>query len=139
MMTEKMKSLGARSLKYLFFLTAVLAWMIVLGPKEKLTANEQIFLQDFAAQSQMEGASSAQVASDGQLASGNQYGIVLENGLKARSGPGIEYPAILMLYQNNEVRLIELTSGGWWKIQFNGAEYYVKSEFIAPRNTTGKL
>lgn len=138
MLTAKLKHLGLRSLKYIFFLTAILAWMIVLGPKEKLTAEEQIYLQDFVAQTELETAPPAQVAAEIPIASGNQYGIVLDDGLKVRTGPGIEYPAVMMLYRNDEVQLLEKTASGWWKVLINGTEYYVKSEFIAPRTITGQ-
>lgn len=139
MLTDRMKHLGLRSLKYLFFLTAVMTWMIVLGPKETLTVDEQVYLQDFVAQAEQEVAPpQSQVAADVPVASGIQYGIVLEDGLKVRSGPGTEYAAIMMLYRNNEVQLLELDPTGWWKILINGSEYYVKSEYIAQRSITGQ-
>lgn len=138
MLTAKLKHLGVRSLKYIFFLTAVLAWMIVLGPKETLSAEEQIYLNEFVAQTEIENSSQSQVAADVPLASGNQFGIVLDDGLKVRTGPGVEYPAIMMLYRNDEVQLLEQTAGGWWKILINGSEYYVKSEYVAPRTITGQ-
>lgn len=137
MLTDKLKRIGLKSLKYIFFLTAVMTWMIVLGPKESLSAQEQIDLQTFVAQTEMESSPNAQVATEVPMSSGIQYGIVLEDGLNVRSGPGTEYPSVMMLYQNTEVQLVEELPGGWWKILVDATNYYVKSEFIALRTITG--
>lgn len=138
MLTDKLKRIGLKSLKYIFFLTAVMTWMIVLGPKEGLSAQEQIYLQDFVAQTEMESSPNAQVAAEVPISSGIQYGIVLEDGLNVRSGPGTEYPSVMMLYQDSEVQLVEQVPGGWWKILVDTNNYYVKSEYIALRTITGQ-
>ncbi len=137
MLTAKLKRLGLRSLKYIFFLTAVMAWMILLAPKENLSLAEQAYLQEFVATADSETSSQSQVATEIPIASGIEYGIVLEDGLYVRTGPGTEYPAIRMLHINNEVQLVEEIPTGWWKILIDGIGGYVKSDFIAPRAITG--
>lgn len=114
-----------------------MAWMILLAPKENLSAAEQVYLQEFVAQTEQESGPQSQIATEIPISSGIQYGVVLEDGLYVRTGPGIEFPAVRMLYVNNEVQLVEQIPTGWWKIKVDGNEYYVKSEFIAPRTITG--
>lgn len=159
MLKQKLKFVGAHTLKYLIFLVAVMAWMIVLGPKETLTAEEQLYVQEFTAQAEAEPAVPTQVVSETPVVpvtptapstapavTGNAaapsdsavtYGIILEDSVNVRSGPGLDYRAVMHLFKGNEVTLVQEMPGGWWKIAVNGSLYYIKSEFVTPKTMTG--
>ncbi|KAF5064285.1 hypothetical protein DSECCO2_285740 [anaerobic digester metagenome] len=140
----KLKSIGRQVIKYTFFLVAVMAWMIVLGPKETLTAEEQSYVQEFIAQVDSEPAAPTQVASETVVPtmtegtpSDLKYGIVLEDSVNIRKGPGVDFPAVMQLFKGNEVQLVEELVGGWWKVSINGTQLYIKSEFVSVKTMTG--
>lgn len=114
-----------------------MAWMIVLGPKETLTAEEQLYLTEFTAQLEAQPADPVQVASETPIASDVQYGIVMEDNVNVRTGPGVDFPAALQLFKGDEVQIVSELVGGWTKIRINEVNYYMSSEFITIRTMTG--
>ncbi len=132
-----LKIVGRRTLKYVFFLVAVMAWMIVLGPKETLTAEEQLYLTEFTAQLDAPSAAPVQVASETPVVSDTQYGVILEDSVNLRTGPGVDFPAVGQLFKGNQVTIVNQLVGGWTKIAFEGTQYYISSEFITLRTMTG--
>lgn len=114
-----------------------MAWMIVLGPKETLTAEEQLYLTEFTAQLDAPSAAPVQVASETPIVSDIQYGIILEDSVNVRTGPGVDFPAVRQLFKGNEVEIVNELVGGWTKISFEGTQFYVSSDFIALRTMTG--
>lgn len=158
-MSNKIKTIGKHTLKYIVFLVAVIAWMIVLGPKDTLTANEELYVQDFIAELESdpikdnqfgeESSTKTDVASEGspnqgdsegspnQVASNIKYGIINENSVNVRTGPGLDYPIARQLFQGDEVELIEEMDGGWWKISIEESFFYVKSDFVNVQTLSG--
>lgn len=152
MLKQRLKTVGAHTAKYLIFLVAVMAWMIILGPKETLTAQEQLYVQEFIAQAEAEPAVPQQVVSETPITpaapsvpntsdtpsdASPAYGIIIEDSVNVRTGPGLDYRAVMHLFKGNEVQLVQEVPGGWWKISINGSLYYIKSEFVTPKTLTG--
>lgn len=136
-MNGKLKIVGQRTLKYIVFLAVVMAWMIVLGPKETLTAEEQKYVQEFIAELEPQPAQPTQVASETPIASSTQYGVIIEDNVNVRQGPGLDFTAVGQLFKGDEVELVSEIVGGWWKINLEGAFYYVKSDFVSVNTLTG--
>lgn len=136
-MNGKLKIVGQRTLKYIVFLAVVMAWMIVLGPKETLTAEEQMYVQEFIAELESQPAQPTQVASETPIASSTQYGVIIEDNVNVRQGPGLDFTAVRQLFKGDEVELVSEIVGGWWKINLEGAFYYVKSDFVSVNTLTG--
>lgn len=136
-MNGKLKIVGQRTLKYIVFLAVVMAWMIVLGPKETLTAEEQKYVQEFIAELEPQPAQPTQVASETPIASSTQYGVIIEDNVNVRQGPGLDFTAVGQLFKGDEVELVSEIVGGWWKITLDGAFYYVKSDFVSVNTLTG--
>lgn len=163
-MSNKIKTIGKHTLKYIVFLVAVMAWMILLGPKDTLTANEELYVQEFIAELESEPikdnqlveesstqteAPPTQVASEDsptqtasevsptQVASNIKSGIINENSVRVRTGPGIDYEIARLLFQGNEVELVEEMDGGWWKIILNDSFFYVKSDYVNVQTLSG--
>lgn len=158
-MSNKIKTIGKHTLKYIVFLVAVIAWMIVLGPKDTLTANEELYVQDFIAELESdpikdnqfgeESSTKTDVASEGspnqgdsegspnQVASNKKYGIINENSVRLRTGPGTDFTIVGHLFQGNKVELIEEMDGGWWKISIEESFFYVKSDFVNVQTLSG--
>lgn len=145
-MNNKIKTIGKHTLKYIVFLVAVMAWMILLGPKDTLTANEELYVQEFIAQLESEPKAPTQLASevpptqitpDAPVSSNIKYGIINENSVNVRTGPGTDYPIARQLFQGNEVELVEEMDGGWWKISLEDSLFYVKNDFVNVQTLSG--
>lgn len=163
-MSNKIKTIGKHTLKYIVFLVAVMAWMIVLGPKDTLTANEELYVQEFIAELESESIEDSQLVEESstqteapptkvasevspnqgdsevsatQVASNIKYGIINENSVRVRTGPGIDSEIARLLFQGNEVELVEEMDGGWWKIILDGTFFYVKNDFVDVQTLTG--
>lgn len=133
-MLSRIKLVGKKALIYTLFLGGVLSWNVFGAAQDRLTEKETAFVETFQAQVQVQ----EQIALDGNIGTGAQYGIVLEDNLNVRSGPGIDYPVAGMLFRNDRIQLLEKTAEGWWKIQFNDRISYVNAEFIAPTSYSGQ-
>lgn len=147
MINDKVKTIGKHTLKYVVFLVAVMAWMIILGPKETLTAGEQVYVQEFIAQLDSEAETSNEVAFEGTptkntsntstVSENNpaqtnmRYGIINENSVNVRTGPSTDYPALQQLFQGDQVELVEEVDGGWWKIVIQESFYFVKNDYVS--------
>lgn len=145
-MNNKIKTIGKHTLKYIVFLVAVMAWMILLGPKDTLTANEELYVQEFIAQLESEPKEPTQLASevppaqitpDSPVSSNIKYGIINENSVNVRTGPGLDYPIARQLFQGDEVELVEEVVGGWWKISNEESLFYVKNDFVNVQTLSG--
>lgn len=153
MINDKVKTIGKHTLKYIIFLVAVMAWMIILGPKETLTANEEQYVQEFIAQLDSEPVTANELASEvtptqttsntstvsdnNPVQSNTKYGIINENSVNVRTGPGLDYPAVRQLFQGDEVELVEEVAGSWWKIAIQESLYYVKNDYVNVQSLTG--
>ncbi len=132
-MLSRLKHVGKKAVIYALFLGGVLSWNIFGAAQDRLTEEETVFLEAFQAQVQVK----EQIAMDGDIGSGARYGVVLEDNLNVRTGPGTDYPVAGMLYRNDEVQLLGEAAEGWWKIDHEGRISYVSAEFIAPRTYSG--
>lgn len=132
-MLSRLKHVDKKALIYTLFLGGVLSWNVFGAAQDRLTEEETVFLESFQAQVQVQ----EQIAMDGDIGTGVQYGVVLEDNLNVRTGPGTDFPVAGMLYRNDEIRLLEETPQGWWKIEYNGRLSFVSAEFIAPTSYSG--
>lgn len=52
--------------------------------------------------------------------------------LNMRSGPGVEYPVIQKLNEDDNVMVLDTTNREWWLVSFNDVKGYVSSKFLSP-------
>ena len=56
-------------------------------------------------------------------------GIVTEENINVRQGPGTDYEKVGKVYKDNVVRIVAV-EGDWLKIEYQGGEAYVSAEFV---------
>ena len=56
------------------------------------------------------------------------------NSVNVRSGPGTEYERIGSAYSNCEYEVIEILDNGWTKLDYEGQEGYISSEYLQYQN-----
>lgn len=54
--------------------------------------------------------------------------------VNVRSGPGKDYERIGSAYSNNEYVVLEILDSGWTKLDYEGQEGYISSEFLIYKN-----
>lgn len=133
-----MKTIIKKSLVYIGCLVAVLAWMIFSGHKESLSAKEVASIQEFDRIVAANAKAPVAVASEAPVAHSVQTGIIADNQVRLRVGPGTDQTVALLLNQGDQVELVEKTADGWWKVRYNGGYYFVHGDWVTPQNITGQ-
>lgn len=78
---------------------------------------------------------------DGSTGTGTPTAVVVTGALNVRSGPGVQYGSVAVIYQGAQVTLIgRNTDGSWAKIRLNnGAEGWVNATLIQTNVPIGNL
>lgn len=138
-----------RFLKYMIFLVAILASMVFLGHEETLTPEETSLIAEFQNPAANKSNTSMAVALETENAGQNPTstttassqpvslldqtipnGTVLEDLLRVRSGPGLDYPVITHLYKGDAV-IIGKNLNGWYELLLDGRILYISADYVS--------
>ena len=143
-----------RGLKYLAFLVGVFAFMAFASFQETLTPDETLALSQFekqvaneqrteavASEAPTPGAPSPSTTTPGltlpvepsvplQPEAPLPNGYILEDNVNIRTGPGLDYPVVLMLYKWDDAVLGNLENG-WYEIFIDGEKLFISADFAA--------
>ena len=73
----------------------------------------------------------------GQVTEMSGKGTITTDSLNVRSGPGKEYDSIGKLYPSDTIKITG-TDGNWYRIDYNGSQGYVSSDYVLMENVDDK-